>query len=211
MYKNRTDAGKLLAKHVARLKLDPLTSVIAAIPRGGVAVGAEIANKLKIPLSVLVVKKLGAPNNPELAIGATASFGTPVLDQWLIRQLNVSKDYLHGELLNKKREAKNREDFLGVQFKPSMFCDKNVIVVDDGIATGQTVKAVARIAKKFKPKKLILAVGCASPSVLESLKEDYDEIVCPVVTEDFMAVGQFYEDFRQVEDEEVKLILATSK
>ncbi|OGD86243.1 hypothetical protein A2164_00605 [Candidatus Curtissbacteria bacterium RBG_13_35_7] len=207
IFKNRRQAGRLLAKKIARLKLNSRNGLIVAIPRGGVLVGDEISQKLKIPLSVLVVKKLGAPDNNELAIGATASFGKPVLDQWLIKDLKVSADYLKKEILKKKKEARSREKFLNVEILPEKYCGRNIIVVDDGLATGQTAKMAAKILSQFKIGRLILAIPCAAPTVVESIKSDYDEVICFEESADFYAVGQFYLDFRPVEDDDVKEIL----
>ena len=208
IFEDRRHAGEVLAQELANLKLDPKKSIVAAIPRGGVVVGKVVSERLSIPLTVIVIKKLGAPNNPELAIGATASFGKPVLDRWLIRDLGVLPDYLKKEIIKKRKEAASRESFLGVKTDPKLFGDKIVIVVDDGIATGQTAKAAAKIMRKFSLSKIILAVGCASPSTIDLLRKDYDEIVVPEISQDLFAVGQFYRDFRTVEDEEVKEILS---
>ena len=207
IFEDRTDAGQLLAKELSKLKLDPKNSLIAAIPRGGVVVGRVIAEELGLKLTAIVIKKLGAPGNPELAVGATASFGKAVVDRWLIRDLGVSRKYLKKEIFNKKKEANVREKFLGIEPVASDYEGKNVVVVDDGIATGQTAKAAALIIRNFGAAKLILAVGCASPIALGQLKNNYDEIICPIISEELFAVGQFYRDFRPVEDEEVKEIL----
>ena len=207
IFEDRIHAGEILAKNLAKLKLDPQKSTVAAIPRGGVLVGEVIASKLKIPLTVIVIKKLGAPFNPELAIGATAAHGKPVLDRWLIADLSVSGDYLKKEIIKKKKEAAAREKNLGIVLEPDQYKGKVVIVVDDGVATGQTVRAGAKIIRTFKPAKLYLAVGCASPQVIDQLHEDFDKIICPAISADLMAVGQFYRDFRPVEDEEVKFLL----
>lgn len=207
VFENREHAGQILSRELAKLKLDPKKSIIAAVPRGGVMVGKVISQKLGIPLAVIVIKKLGAPFNPELAIGATASFGKPVVDRWLAKDLKISADYLKKETLTKRKEAKSREKFLGVEISAGDFVAKNVIVVDDGIATGQTAKAAAGIIRRFNPINLILAVGCSSPQAIAMLREIYDEIICPEISPDLFAVGQFYRDFRPVEDEEVKEIL----
>lgn len=170
-------------------------------------VGLEVADLLNVAIFPLVIKKIGAPQNPELAIGACASFGKPVWDRWLIADLNISADYLKKELLNKKREALAREKFLNVKISPAKFKDKQVIVVDDGLATGQTVIAASKIIRAFEPKELILAVPCGSPSVIEKVEADYDKVICIFQSADYWAVGQFYRDFRPVSDDEVKEML----
>ena len=207
IFKNRYHAGKMLSKELAKLNINPKNSFLAAIPRGGVIVAETISKDLNIPLSVIVIKKLGAPFNPELAIGATAAHGKPVLDRWLIADLDVPADYLKKEVIKKRKEAAAREKYLGVKLDPNKFKGKDVIVVDDGVATGQTVRAAAKIIRAFNPAKLYLAVGCASPQVLDQLQEEYDKIVCPQISDDLAAVGQFYRDFRPIDDEEVKKIL----
>lgn len=208
VFENREHAGQILSQELAKLKLAPKKSIIAAVPRGGVVVGKVISQKLGISLAVIVIKKLGAPFNPELAIGATASFGKPVVDRWLIGDLKISADYLKKEILTKRKEAKSREKFLDVEISAGDFVAKNVIVVDDGIATGQTAKAAAGIIRRFNPINLILAVGCSSPQAIAMLREIYDEIICPEISEDLFAVGQFYRDFRPIEDGEVREILS---
>lgn len=210
IFENREQAGKLLAEELFKLKLDSHQTIIAAIPRGGVVVGKVISEYLGIDLAVIVIKKLGAPGNSELAIGATATHGAPILDNWLIRDLKISPQYLKGEIRQKRKEAVAREKFLGVVSLASQVQDKNVIVVDDGMATGQTARAAAKVLRDFGVKGLILVVPCASSSVLELVSGSYDQVICLERREDFWAVGQFYRDFRPVEESEVKELLATS-
>ncbi len=210
IFENRYQAGILLAEKLQSKKLSPKNSTIASIPRGGVVVGEAIAKTLSIPHVAMVIKKLGAPANPELAVGATASFGKSILDRWLIADLSIPKDYLKREILKKRKEAKSRERLLGTSATYEKYKNKIVVVVDDGLATGQTAKAAAKIIRAFGPKNLILAVPCAAPVTLESIKDDYDEIICLEVSQDLFAVGQFYRDFRPVTDSEVKLILTSS-
>ena len=205
---DRQHAVEVLAKEIQRFKFNPKKTVVTAIPRGGVAVGKMVAEILDLALFPLVIKKLGAPNNKELAIGATASFGKPVLDRWLIAELKVSNDFLKKETASRKKEAQAREKFLGIDISKINMSGKTVIVVDDGIATGQTVKIAGKILRQLGATELILAVPCAPPSALEAVKAEYDEIICPEVSEDFMAVGQFYRDFRPISDDEVKQLLA---
>ncbi len=210
IFKDRHQAGEILAKKLSKLKLKTNDSVIAAIPRGGVVVAREVSTILKIPLKIIVIKKIGAPANAELAIGATTSFGKPIIDRWLTADLKVTSDYIKKEVYNKKREARAREKFLGVKIEPRDFKDKLVVVIDDGLATGQTAKMAAKVLKQFGAKKLILAVPCASSQTLALVGEDYDEVICLEANDDFGAVGQFYRDFRPVEDSEVRELLANN-
>lgn len=207
VFADRKEAGEILAQKLAKKKINVDNAVVVGIPRGGVIVANEISSRLNIPLTVLIIKKLGAPQNAELAIGAVASFGKPILDYQLIKELDVSSTYLKKEIAQKRQEAKQREKFLNITISPEMFKDKTVIVADDGIATGQTAKLAAKILCQYKVKKLMLAVGCAPAGVVVKLKKDFDEVICPQVSSDFMAVGQFYGDFRPVEDSEVKKLL----
>lgn len=207
IFDNREQAGELLATEISKLKLSLMNVTVVAIPRGGVVVGAAISRKLGVPLTVLAIKKLGAPTNPELAIGAVASHGEPVLDRWLIADLGISGDFVKKEVRTKRREAAAREKFLGLALVRSEFEDKVVVVVDDGLATGQTAKAAAKILRQNKVSKLILAVPCASPVTVDFLKDDYDQIVCLIEDPNLEAVGQYYRDFRPVADSEVKELL----
>lgn len=206
-FNDRFQAGLALADKLSNFNLNSKNSVIAAIPRGGVVVAEAISQKLNIPIKAIVLKKLGAPHNSELALGAVSAFGKPVLDNWLIADLSVGKSYLRREINKKRREAIQREKFLNSQLNEKDFQNKTVIVVDDGLATGQTAKAAAKVLRGFRLSKVILAVGCASPATIDLVKDDFDEIICPVLDKNLQAVGQFYRDFSQVSDNQVKDIL----
>src|SRR3972149_8740566 len=176
IFNDRFHAGKILAQRLLKLKLNLKNTTVVAIPRGGVAVAVEVAETLGVPVYPLVIKKIGAPSNPELAIGACASWGKAVWDRWLIADLKIPADYLKKELLNKKREAQAREKFLDVKISPARFKGKIVIVVDDGLATGQTVIVASKIIRTFGPKELILAVPCGSPRVIDKGEAGYDKV-----------------------------------
>lgn len=206
-FRDREQAGELLADKVVKLKLDHSEVLVVAIPRGGVVVGKALARRLGVPLKVLVIKKLGAPHNPELAIGATASFGKLVLDQWMIRDLKIDRDYLKQEILKKKREAAAREKLLGEGVLAGNVAGKTVVVTDDGLATGQTARAAAKMLRQSGAGKIILAVPCSPSSTLASVRESFDKVIC-LAQEEFGAVGEFYDDFSEVEEEEVRRLLA---
>lgn len=207
VYENREDAGFELANELKKLKLFPKKTIVVGIARGGVVVARVIADILKLPFVALVVKKIGAPYNPELAIGAVGSAGKPVLDKELIQELGIGADYVKNQVWKMRQEAKAREKFLGIKIKKSDIGKKVVIVADDGLATGQSAKAASLILKSLGAKKLILAVPVSAYSTLEFLTKYWDKIICPTKVTDFMAVGQFYRDFRSVADEEVKKLL----
>lgn len=210
-YANRRECGKLLTKHLQKLKLDSKNSVICPIPRGGVAVAEPIYEKLKIPVALLVIKKIGAQGREELAIGAITAFFKPILDYSLIRELGIPKSYIKDQVAKKKKEAVAAEKKFGVSVADLSFKGKNVIVVDDGLATGQTAKLAAKIIRNFGPRQLILAVGCAAETTVSELSKVYDEIICLVTPPDFYAVGQCFRDFSPVSDQEVLAILAKVK
>lgn len=211
VFEDRYEAGDLLAEKLSKLKLPPNKAILAAIPRGGVVVASAISQKLKIPIVPVVVKKIPAPHNRELAIGATASFGKPTLDEFAISDLGVSGEYIRRQTHNKKKEARAREKFLGVNIDFKVFEGKNVIVIDDGLATGMSSKAAAKMLRSFEPARLVLAVPCASLFAIEVVEESFDEVVCLEATSDFMAVGQFYKNFEAVSDSEVREALKENK
>ncbi len=203
---DRTDAGKKLAE---KLKgLCERDGLVLAIPRGGVVVGAEIARTLCIPLDVIIPRKIGAPHNPELAIGAVTQDGTTFFNQSLLAFLGLEEKDLTGFVEEQKREIKRRMNLYrgGVEYPD--YSGRCIIVVDDGIATGYTVLAALRwIRQKFKPQKLILAVPVAPRDTLDRLEDEVDQLVVLAAPDNFYAVGQFYRDFSQITDQEVIALL----
>ena len=203
-FQNRQQAGFVLSQELKQLHLDK-NVLICAIPRGGVVVGAEIAAELKAPLTALPVKKIPAPSNPELAIGAVGPWGKPIFDDQLISALQVSQHSLKPEVKKAKDEVgrRVREYRLG---KPE-FGGKTIVITDDGIATGSTIMLAAKLVSSLSPKSLILAVPVAPKSTVESLQSQFDRVVVLLQPEDFRAVGQFYYDFPEVNDDEVIKLL----
>ena len=209
MFSDRKEAGEILAEKLEKLRLE--NPVVLAIPRGGVVVGYEVARKLKAPLDVIVPRKLGAPGNPELAIGAVAEDGTIILDLSLIDYLEVDEEYIKKEKERQVKEIKRRLNVYRGRFSRLEIERRDVVIVDDGIATGATIRAAIASVRKRKPASLTLAVPVAPPSTIEKLREEVDRIVCVSTPEPFFAIGQFYTDFRQTTDEEVIQLLEKNR
>ena len=199
MFKDRIDAGKTLAMRLLEYK--DTDAVVFAIPRGGVVVGYEVARALNLKLDVVIPRKIGAPGNPELAIGAVVTRDHPMINQTLVSQLNISASYIEQEI------ERRRQLYLGGR-PPHGVQGQVILLVDDGLATGYTALAAIRAVKQENPGKLVLAVPVAPRDTYELLKKEVDEIVCVEVHELFFAVGQFYEVFTQTTDAEVTEILS---
>ena len=207
MFSNRKEAGVRLALKLSKEKF-PRDSIVVSIPRGGVVVGKAISEILGIPLAVLIVKKIGAPQNPELAIGATGSDGVVFWDEKLLKYLGISGKEKKQALLKTIRTIKEREEGLGIKI-PNIK-DKIAIVVDDGVATGATAISTSMILKKLGAKKVILATPVISRSTKKELEKYFDHIISVETPRNFQAVGEFYQEFPQVEDEEVRKLLRNS-
>jgi putative phosphoribosyl transferase len=206
--KNRIEAGKQLAQ---ALKTAGKDAIVLAVPRGGVVVGFEVTKALGISLDVIVTKKIGAPDNPELAIGAVAEDGTYILDDSIVRQLYVPKGYIEEEVKRQRQEIQRRlERYRGNVPYPSLK-NREVIVVDDGVATGATLKAALRLVRSKGAKSVTVAVPVGPPDTIRELEELADRVVCLLTPEPFYAIGQFYEDFSQTTDEEVTELLKRAK
>lgn len=200
MFQDRKDAGQKLAVKLGKYK-GIKDGLVIGLPRGGVVVAYEIAKALNLPLDVIIVAKLGAPGNPELAIGALAGNVT-YLDEEIIESLGVSKQYIQEEINRKKKDIERKQRVFHRE-KPPKFAQKTVIIVDDGMATGSTMEAAVHAIKNAKPNKIILAVPVSPPETLEKFRKLADEIICLIAPAQMFAVGQFYDSFPQTEDEEV--------
>jgi putative phosphoribosyl transferase len=198
---NRVDAGKRLAS--ALKNFSGKHGIVLAIPRGGVVVGFEIAKVLNLPLDVIIPRKIGAPDNPELAIGAVAEDGTAILDNNLIKYLGVSLEYIKEERERQKQEIERRLKLYRQDASYPDLKSLDVIVVDDGIATGSTMKAALASVKNRGAASITVAVPVGPPSTIEELNEMADRVVCLYTPEYFKAIGEFYTDFSQTSDEEV--------
>lgn len=205
MFKNRAQAGEELATALADWKgRNPL---ILAIPRGGVPVAFALWRHLGGDLDVTQPRKLRSPANPELAVGAVAPDGTMIIDDVLVERLGVTADYLRQEAARQQAESRRRlELYRGSRPLPAP-AGRHVIIVDDGVATGATVLLALRLARQAAPATLLLAVPVAPPDSLARLQQEADQVVCLLAPAFFLAVGQFYEDFRPVSDDEVRRLL----
>lgn len=209
-FADRVEAGRKLAG--ALLKYKDQHPVVLGIPRGGVPVAVEVARSLDAEVDVIIVRKLGAPGQQELGIGAVVDGDHPeaVMNQEIMSQLDVSREYLDREIKVQLKEINRRRHAYRGGRPPLQLAGRTVIVVDDGIATGGSTRAALRGVRRDKPARVILAVPVAPPSTIEALKHEADEIVCLSSPEEFYAVGQFYRDFHQVSDQEVIQLLASA-
>jgi putative phosphoribosyl transferase len=208
-FSDRKDAGKQLASALTDFSFKE--GMVLAIPRGGVVVGYEIASALNFKLDVIVPRKIGTPDNPELAIGAVTEDGTMILDDSLIMYLGVSNDYIYQESERQKQEIRRRQKFYRQGVSEPEIKDKNVIVVDDGIATGYTMKAALASVRNRGAATLTVAIPVGPPSTIKELEGQADNIVCLYTPEYFQAIGQFYSDFSQTANEEVIELLKKQK
>ncbi|MEM2094412.1 MAG: phosphoribosyltransferase family protein [Candidatus Bathyarchaeia archaeon] len=204
-YRNRIEAGQRLAQDLLEYRGKDV--VVLAIPRGGVVLGYEVAKVLEAPLDVVVPRKIGAPGNPELAIGAVAEDGTVILDHGLLQMFGISNEYVEHMRVAEMAEVKRRTSLFRGGLPPLSIAGKVVIVVDDGLATGATMKAAVASIRNRGASEVVVAVPVGPPDTVRELSREVDRVVCPLVFEPFMAIGQFYDDFTQVEDNEVIRLL----
>ncbi len=203
---DRADAGRRLAARLHELR--GLDVVVLALPRGGVPVGFEVARALGAPLDVLVVRKLGAPFQPELAMGAIGEGGVRVLDDELVRVAGVRPDELEA-IEQREREELERRALRYRRDRPRISLEGRVaLVVDDGIATGSTARAACRVARVMGASLIVLAAPVAPRSTARALSRDADRVVLLETSEDFVAVGRFYDDFGSASEEEVEALLS---
>ncbi|MGH9717115.1 MAG: phosphoribosyltransferase [Candidatus Acidiferrales bacterium] len=202
IFADRADAGRQLAGRLSGYA-QRADVVVLGIPRGGVAVASEVAKALNAPLDVFLSRKLGAPGQEELAFGALASGGVRVLDDNLIRELRISNAEIEQITQGVEAELARRERLFR-EGRPALdVTGKIVLLVDDGIATGASTRAAIQTLRQMKPAQLVLAVPVAPASTCTRLREHVDDLVCVHMPKDFQAIGQFYENFSQVADEEV--------
>ncbi|MCL0100913.1 phosphoribosyltransferase [Peptococcaceae bacterium] len=200
-YKNRVEAAKALSDI---LKSDEYENgIVIGVPRGGVVLAKHIADALNLPFDIIITRKIGDPSNPEVAVGSVTQNGNLMLNYEIMSRLGLTEEDIKENIKKALREVKERvKKYRGDKPLPNLK-GKEVIICDDGIATGYTIKAAIKSIKCENPKKIILAVPVAPPDALKELERYVDKIVCPLVPEFFVAVSQFYKNFRQIEDEEV--------
>jgi putative phosphoribosyl transferase len=205
-FRNRQEAGELLAE-----KLAPYAGqsdiIVLALPRGGVPVGVEVARKLQVPFDLFVVRKLGLPQHPELAMGAIATGGVRVLNSDVVDTLRVSDDVIDAVATKELQELKRRERSYRGDLPPPNVAGKTVIIVDDGIATGSTMMAAISALRQLDAGRVVVATPTVARATYLYLRESADDVVAVIVPDTFYGVGQWYEDFAQTSDEEVHRLL----
>ena len=202
-FENRTVAGRALGDRLARMNLaDP---VVLALPRGGVPVGLEVARALHAPLDLLLVRKIGVPWQPELAVGAVMDGGAPVIvvEPRVMAEAGIDRQYIEERAQQELKEIERRRAVYLAHRAPEPVAGRTAIVVDDGIATGTTMRAALRGLRQRKPARLVLAVPVAPPETIEALRAEVDDVVCLMQPGFFGAIGYFYVDFHQLTDDEV--------
>jgi len=202
IFKSRIDAGQKLAQALKKYK-NLENGIVLALPRGGVVVGYEVAKKLNLPLDIICPRKIGAPGNPEFAIGAITETGEGIFDEETIKTYGISKEYIENEIKKEKAEAERRLKLYRGKRPCLVLKDKTVIIVDDGLATGLTMRAAIKTVRSRGAKKIIVAIPIGPPDSIEIVKREVDEIIYLDAPFFFGAVGAFYEEFGQTTDEEV--------
>jgi predicted phosphoribosyltransferase len=205
IFRDRRHAGQVLANALERRAGDDV--VVLALPRGGVPIAFEVATRLGAPLDVFIVRKLGVPGHEELAMGAIASGGVQVLSDELIARLGIGKDAVARVAARERSELARRETAYRGDRPPLDVAGRTVILIDDGLATGATMKAAVAGLRQLGPKQIVVAVPVAAPESCQEVGELVDEIVCLVTPSPFWGVGNWYDDFSQTSDDEVRALL----
>jgi predicted phosphoribosyltransferase len=210
IFRDRTDAGQKLAARLAKYahRSDVL---VLALPRGGVPVAYEVAEQLGAPLDVFQVRKLGVPGYEELAMGAIASGGVRVINDDVVRQLAIPGEVIDAVAAEERRELERRERAYRNGRPPPDVRGRTVILIDDGLATGSTMRAAAAALRKLGPARIVVAVPVSAPETCDEIREEVDEVVCAVTPEPFRGVGLWYKDFSQTTDEEVRALLERAR
>lgn len=206
IFKDRTDAGQKLAARLTRYA-NRGDVLVLALPRGGVPVAYEVAKELKAPLDVFLVRKLGVPGHEELAMGAIAWGGVRVINEGLVDYLGIPDELIDKIAAFEQRELERRAQAYRDNRPPPDVKDRVVVLVDDGLATGSTMRAAAAALRPQKPRRIVVAVPVSAPETCDEFRREVDEIVCAVTPEHFQGVGFWYQDFSQTSDEEVRELL----
>jgi putative phosphoribosyl transferase len=201
-FQDRSEAGQLLAAQLPAYA-DRADVAVVALPRGGVPVGYEIAKALHAPLDVLVVRKLGVPDNPEFAMGAIASGNVRLLDENVVRVLGITREQIEAVTVAKEIELQRQEQLYRSCREPFSMQGRQIILTDDGLATGWTMRAAILAVRRQQPARIVVAVPVAAPSIFEEFQTEADEVVCVLTPVSFHAVGQFYRAFPQVPDDAI--------
>jgi putative phosphoribosyl transferase len=207
---NRAVAGRALADALDAYR-DQKNILVLALPRGGVPVAYEVASALGAPLDLVLVRKLGAPGQRELAMGAIASDGTKVLNREIIKSLQITNEDIARVQREEEQELARREQtYRGDQVRPEIQ-GKTIILVDDGVATGATMRAAVSLLRTQNPGRIVIALPVAPAEIIDLLRREADEVICLHCPEPFLAIGYWYQDFTQVSDHEVRDILARAR
>jgi putative phosphoribosyl transferase len=202
MFRNREEAGRILADKLSQYRNDP-TALILALPRGGVAVGYQLSLALHVPLDVFITRKIGAPGNPEYAIGAVAETGSRYLNQEAVNSFGLSRHELDRLIHIQDKEIARRKDLYRQGRSLPQLTGRTVLLVDDGIATGSTFMASALAIRSLQPRRLVGVIPVGPSSTIRDVRSHVDELVVLMTPEPFEAVGNFFVDFTQVEDRDV--------
>jgi predicted phosphoribosyltransferase len=205
-FKDRRDAGKKLAQRLTTYKGRP-NGLILALPRGGVPVAYEVALALSIPLDIFIVRKLGVPGREELAFGAIASGEVRVLNRDVVRMLSVPDQVINFVTKREAEELQRRENLYRGRRPLHQVRDHTVILTDDGLATGASMRAAVAGVRAQHPARIVIAVPAAAPEACQAFQAEVDEVVCAITPDLFYGVGSWYEDFSQVTDDEVRILL----
>lgn len=203
---DRRDAGRRLAEDLARYA-NQSNLLVLGLPRGGVPVAYEVAKALHAPLDVFIVRKLGFPGHPELAMGAIASAGVRILDRRLIEMYDIPDEEIERVTASEQRELERREKSYRDDRAAPQLSDHTVILIDDGLATGSTMRAAVQALRQEGVRKVVVAVPIAPVETCEAIRQEVDDIVCAITPEPFFAVGLWYADFSETTDEEVRELL----